>query len=70
MLVWSDIRDALAGKSTDIVVGRSNLTDSLPQIGRNKTFIPGGIWYDGRYLWVGELKFANRLLRFSPPASK
>ncbi len=29
-------------------------------------FWPAIVWYDGNYLWVGETKFSNRLLRFSP----
>ncbi len=32
----------------------------------NTFFWPAMVWYDGDHLWVGETKFSNRLLRFSP----
>lgn len=67
VLTWSDIRTAAAGQQADIILGRTNFSDTEAQIGRNKMFQPGQLFFDGRYLWVGELKFANRLLRFRPP---
>lgn len=46
------------------LLGSGNSTDP-PQIGRNKLFLPKFLMYDGNYLWVGEVKFSNRLMRFS-----
>lgn len=63
--VWSDIQTALAGREPDLVLGEMNLTDTTPEIGRNKTFYPASVFHDGKYLWVGEFKFSGRLLRFS-----
>lgn len=64
--IWNDIRDAISGKSVDIILGKENLTDRIPRIGQNQLFWPGAVSYDGNYLWVGEFKFSNRVLRFKP----
>ncbi|MEK6571072.1 MAG: T9SS type A sorting domain-containing protein, partial [Bacteroidota bacterium] len=64
--VWNKIEDAIAGKSADALLGSISLNDRRPQIGTNKLFWPGASCFDGSYLWVGEFKFSNRLLRFSP----
>ena len=31
---------------------------------RNGLFLPAQISFDGSFLWVGEVKWSNRLLRF------
>ena len=67
--VWSNIQNALAGQPADIVLGENNFDDTIPELGRNKTFWPASVFYDGRYLWVGEYKFSHRLLRFGPNAT-
>jgi len=60
--IWNNIEDAIAGKDVDILLGEK---DYRPQIGRNKLFFPTVPAFDGSYLWVGEFKFSERLLRFS-----
>lgn len=67
VLVWEDIEEALSGKwPPDVVLGQMNFDGHQPAIGRNRLFNPSGICFDGNYLWVGEFKFSNRILRFSP----
>jgi hypothetical protein len=63
---WRRIEDALAGKWADVVLGENDFDDVKPEIGRNKLFVPAALCFDGSYLWVGETKFSERLLRFSP----
>jgi len=63
--VWKDINDAIAGKNADVILGAENLQDTTPEIGRNKLFWPAAPAFDGSFLWVGEFKFSERLLRFS-----
>ena len=65
VLSWTRMEDALAGRDPDLVLGTSDLS-SAPQarIGKNTFFWPGAPVFDGRYLWVGEFKFSERLLRF------
>lgn len=63
--VWKDINDAIAGKNADVILGAENLQDTTPEIGRNKLFWPTAPAFDGSFLWVGEFKFSERLLRFS-----
>ena len=62
--VWNDVEDAIRGRSADALIGNQSRYDA-PQIGINKLFLPKFLTYDGTYLWVGEVKFSNRLLRFS-----
>ena len=66
VLVWEDIADALAGLSADAILGASGPTDTRPEISRNQVFWPAVVSFDGSYLWVGEVKFSGRLVRFSP----
>ena len=65
VLIWQNIEDAIAGKNADVILGAENLQDTNPEIGRNKLFWPGNLAFDGSFLWVGEFKFSERLLRFS-----
>ena len=67
VLVWHSISDALAGRwPPDAVLGQPDLDTRNAAIGRDRLFFPGALSYDGTYLWVGEFKFSDRLLRFSP----
>jgi len=67
VLAWESIEEALSGKwPPDEILGKTNLGDRQPSIGRDKLFNPSGLSFDGSYLWVGEFKFSNRILRFSP----
>ena len=66
VLVWEDIADALAGLSADAILGASGPTDTRPEISCNQVFWPAVVSFDGSYLWVGEVKFSGRLVRFSP----
>lgn len=65
VLIWKNIEDAIAGKNADVILGTNNLDKHTPEIGRNKLFWPGTMAFDGSFLWVGEFKFSERLLRFS-----
>ena len=57
VLGWTNIKDALAGKSADIILGEDNLQDIKQEIGKNKVFWPSSLTFDGSFLWVGETKF-------------
>jgi hypothetical protein len=63
--VWTTMAAAAAGRDADVVLGEASLTNTSPEIGRNKAFWPGAVAYDGTFIWMGEYKFSNRLLRFS-----
>ena len=62
--IWEDINDALSGESYNTLIGAENR--EIPEIGKGSLFWPGSVFYDDDYLWVGEFKFSNRLLRYSP----
>ncbi|MFC2019341.1 dockerin type I domain-containing protein [Chloroflexota bacterium] len=63
VLAWNNIGDVLSGQEADAILGTDN---KRPEIGKNKLFCPATVSFDGSYLWVGETKFSERLLRFSP----
>jgi hypothetical protein len=65
-LVWSQVESALAGRDPDVILGATSFEENRAEIGRNKQFWPSAAAFDGTYLWVGEVKFSHRLLRYSP----
>ncbi len=64
--VWENVGDALSGNPADVILGASDRTDTRAEIGRNQLYMPAAISFDGSYLWVGEFKFSDRLIRYSP----
>ncbi|MBU2562564.1 MAG: hypothetical protein KKF68_02805 [Nanoarchaeota archaeon] len=60
--IWTDIEDAILGEQADIFLGEKGRTPSTKE---GKLFWSTSLAYDGSYLWVGEFKFSERLLRFS-----
>jgi hypothetical protein len=65
VIAWKNVKDAIAGKPADVILSEKNLEDIQPEIGRDKLFWPAALAFDGNFLWVGEFKFSNRLLRFN-----
>jgi hypothetical protein len=61
---WRKIEDAIGGRRADVILGKDNFEDVQPRIGRNGLHYPSALWFDVSYLWVGEVKFSERLLRF------
>ncbi len=66
ILVWQNTADAIAGRSADVILGASGVSDTQPEITKNQMFWPAAASFDGDYLWVGERKFSGRLIRLSP----
>lgn len=62
---WNSVDDALSGRDADVLLGDDDFGDEVAQIGKNKLFWPNSLAFDGKFLWVGEVKFSNRLVRFS-----
>ncbi|MBM3123966.1 MAG: hypothetical protein FJZ87_02710 [Chloroflexi bacterium] len=65
VLVWQSVESALAGAPFDLILGEDDASDRVPEIGADKLFWPTRLAFDGSYLWVGEFKFSERLVRFS-----
>lgn len=68
LLVWNNITQAIEGGSANVTIGCLGNTlycSSTAMIGNAKLFWPYSLAFDGHYLWIGETKFSNRLLRFS-----
>ena len=66
LVAWTNIASALSNQPPNVILGDSSLSDMKPEIGREKLFWPAAAAWDGNYLWVGEFKFGNRLLRYAP----
>lgn len=69
--IWNNIEKAIEGNKPDIVWGYQGSEDMSiesikPKIGKTDLFWPAVASYDGNYIWLGEFKFSERLLRFSP----
>ena len=63
VMIWNDLQQALAGQPADLILGQEGPMAS-PLASRNRLVMPGALAFDGSYLWVGEFKFSQRLLRF------
>lgn len=68
--IWEDVEKAARGEKPYATLGNhgENLPREAlkPRIGKASLFWPACAAYDGTYLWLGEFKFSERLLRFSP----
>lgn len=70
VFIWEDVERAARGEKPDATLG--NYGENLPRealkprIGKASLFWPACAAFDGTYLWLGEFKFSERLLRFSP----
>ncbi len=64
VLAWSKFPQS-GEDEPDIVLGQPNFTTSYRTNSKDALFMPFYLSFDGSYLWVGEFKFSNRLLRFS-----
>ena len=64
ILIWNETPQA-EHQPPDIVLGQENFEDNFAHATRDGLFMPGSLCFDGSYLWVGEFKFSNRLVRFA-----
>jgi hypothetical protein len=63
--VWRDVAAAAAGQPPDVILGAATATPHPPRTGASTLFWPGTVAFDGSYVWVGEFKFSNRIVRYS-----
>jgi hypothetical protein len=61
--LWKSIDDA-PDPARAVVLGQSSMSDTEPGIGDDRLFMPASLCMLGNDLWVGELKFSSRVLRF------
>ena len=64
VLIWN----AFPKKPTDtpdVVLGQKDFYSKFPSNAKDGLFLPMNIAFDGHYLWVGEFKWSDRLLRYS-----
>lgn len=65
VVVWSQFPENEMDEP-NIVLGQKDFKSVYPVNSRDKFHIfPNSIYFDGNFLWVGETKWSNRLLRFS-----
>ncbi|MBI2330261.1 hypothetical protein HYU94_02640 [Candidatus Daviesbacteria bacterium] len=65
VLIWNKVESAIAGLDPDVILGQDSAGGNEPGVTKNGLFRPASLAFDGSYLWVGERKFSNRILRFS-----
>ena len=67
--IWEDVEKAVRREEPDATLGNeagpTGRGELKPRIGRADLFWPACAAHDGTYLWLGEFKFSERLLRFS-----
>ncbi|MBU4017467.1 hypothetical protein KKF69_08410 [Patescibacteria group bacterium] len=64
VLIWSKLPKNSNDKP-DIVLGQKDFYGRKPSNAKDGLFSPVYLAFDGHYLWVGEFKWSDRLLRFS-----
>lgn len=68
VLLWENIEDA-GDTSQVVVLGQAALSANEPGLGQQKLFLPQSLCAVDNHLWVGEVKFSSRMLRFTHNAS-
>lgn len=64
VLIWSKLpRDS--NDKPDIILGQKDFYSRKPSNAKDGLFSPVYLAFDGHFLWVGEFKWSDRLLRFS-----
>lgn len=65
VVVWSRFPKSETDEP-DIVLGQKDFGSTYPVNSKDRLHIfPSAAYFDGSFLWVGETKWSNRLLRFS-----
>jgi hypothetical protein len=64
VLIWNEV-PTIGDEPPDIVLGQQNFDDTFAHTTKDGLYMPGTVSFDGSYLWVGEFKFSNRVLRYS-----
>ena len=64
-VVWNNVATAVQGQAADVYLGADDSFPlDRPAIAANRLFWPGALGSDGKFLWIGEYKFSNRLVGF------
>lgn len=69
VLGWSRFPESRLDEP-DIVLGQKDFAGNYPSNSKSGLFVPAYINFDGSFLWVGETKWSNRLLRYSVQSSE
>jgi len=64
VLIWNTI-PTTGTVQPDVVLGQQDFNDTCPRTTKSGLYMPRSLYFDGRFLWVGEFKFSNRVLRYS-----
>ncbi|MFN8303640.1 MAG: T9SS type A sorting domain-containing protein [Saprospiraceae bacterium] len=68
VLLWENIEDA-GDPASAIVLGQAQMGNTQPGLGDQYLTLPQSLCAVGNHLWVGEVKFSSRILRYSYTAS-
>lgn len=68
VVIWSRFPESEKDEP-DIVIGQKDFLSTYPSNSKDTFHIfPNSVCFDGSFLWVGEMKWSNRLMRFSVDA--
>ncbi len=68
VLLWENIEDA-GDPNTAVVLGQAQMSNTQPGLGDQYLTLPQSLCAVGNHLWVGEVKFSSRIVRYSYTAS-
>ncbi|MBF8295792.1 MAG: hypothetical protein HW389_2337 [Bacteroidetes bacterium] len=63
VFLWKNIQDAGTNNGL-VILGQPSPPNYKPAIGSDRLFMPASMTFAGNSLWVGEMKFSSRILRF------
>jgi hypothetical protein len=64
--IWERLADALSGLPSDVQIGSRSESDRGPLPLRRELLHPASVAWGGGFLWIGESRFASRILRYRP----
>jgi hypothetical protein len=66
VVIWNSITEALVNKSApDAIIGQEEREGDKNGLSDTRLFWPHSLCFDGANIWVGEIKFSGRVLRFT-----
>ena len=68
VLLWENIENA-GDPASAIVLGQPQMANTQPGLGDQYLTLPQSLCAVGQHLWVGEVKFSSRIVRYSYEAS-
>jgi hypothetical protein len=63
VFLWKNVQDAGTNNGL-VILGQPSPPNYKPAIGSDRLFMPASMTFAGNSLWVSEMKFSSRIMRF------